>query len=1015
MVTIRNHYHDDETATIRTQNSRGTYCSEGDDQSYFTHYTDYSNASLGLAKRKSKKLQMMAFVPLGDDTVTEAEGSDYELAAEYKMPQANAGRHGWRHPSLAVSQQRLGLNFDDARDAPSPRFRDQRGAPFFPDYGNTTATESTYQNVLNDKQDRFEDPFLVGRQDSEDPFLVGRQDSDELRESGDEESSIGFVRSPQNNPVHTSSQHFHRQHHRRNHGDDSVRDSVPQDPYTGNHRARMQYDESGKRLAPATDDSYYGGDVSVLTSDQFGQYTKQPTAPGTEKDLCTATTTQCTSIITQLWTSPCGAINGYKMESKHTQFKVVAKQSINTLFTSVPKAYDAVDRSVRGVTSPSRNWPDGEKASMAIYEARSDISQPPTQIESIGGQPTVQSVQYDELSHSTFFNQNPREMFKKIGEPLQGASMKGAAVINAFSKHFTEATKDGRMSLSKAMNSGFQLNQNEQSAIDDMKRNLFKSMYSSEDREAGDLSAQCDSKTLNTCDNQSSKDGMAPQEQEMVSTPKTSIYSSVSRRSSRREMMMNLQRRRKKAPTSPKTVGSDSLDSDQAAEQTLQLRNIYKNLVLQQENTKALIEPDNTEVPFVEPQLETTENFLEQESHQKTRNCQELRIENNESDNQIVAEDQSSSRVPLPINEGTTHEEQLYESREAVSLAYSSDSADIAQSSPPDSKRFISPPEISTSNQREMDELLKSYAKDTVSEANDLTNIDNPDETHDVNIAVVQENPVSDEKDEADSAKEGLPTTSAAKLKSAKEESVVSDVKDQVDVPISKPEADSAKEGLPTTSAAKLKSAKEESVVSDVKDQVDVPISKPESAQVEQKSEAENDGFSSISQSGDSAQQENTTDIYEDIAQYSQEISRFLPSNEKVLGTFVQDAAFMSGKFNHSHLELEAIAEEPAEEEEEKYGLYEEPSFTYEAQGKSALYTSKAGDTFQIIKIMSVLTALFYYVLFGASSQEQWKVLSKASSNASTGALMHASSTMRDELSNVSFQQNPFGDFFLNN
>ena len=975
MVTIRNHYHDDETATIRTQNSRGTYCSEGDDQSYFTHYTDYSNASLGLAKRKSKKLQMMAFVPLGDDTVTEAEGSDYELAAEYKMPQANAGRHGWRHPSLAVSQQRLGLNFDDARDAPSPRFRDQRGAPFFPDYGNTTATESTYQNVLNDKQDRFEDPFLVGRQDSEDPFLVGRQDSDELRESGDEESSIGFVRSPQNNPVHTSSQHFHRQHHRRNHGDDSVRDSVPQDPYTGNHRARMQYDESGKRLAPATDDSYYGGDVSVLTSDQFGQYTKQPTAPGTEKDLCTATTTQCTSIITQLWTSPCGAINGYKMESKHTQFKVVAKQSINTLFTSVPKAYDAVDRSVRGVTSPSRNWPDGEKASMAIYEARSDISQPPTQIESIGGQPTVQSVQYDELSHSTFFNQNPREMFKKIGEPLQGASMKGAAVINAFSKHFTEATKDGRMSLSKAMNSGFQLNQNEQSAIDDMKRNLFKSMYSSEDREAGDLSAQCDSKTLNTCDNQSSKDGMAPQEQEMVSTPKTSIYSSVSRRSSRREMMMNLQRRRKKAPTSPKTVGSDSLDSDQAAEQTLQLRNIYKNLVLQQESTKALIEPDNTEVPFVEPQLETTENFLEQESHQKTRNCQELRIENNESDNQIVAEDQSSSRVPLPINEGTTHEEQLYESREAVSLAYSSDSADIAQSSPPDSKRFISPPEISTSNQGEMDELLKSYAKDTVSEANDLTNIDNPDETHDVNIAVVQENPVSDEKDEADSAKEGLPTTSAAKLKSAKEESVVSDVKDQVDV----------------------------------------PISKPESAQVEQKSEAENDGFSSISQSGDSAQQENTTDIYEDIAQYSQEISRFLPSNEKVLGTFGQDAAFMSGKFNHSHLELEAIAEEPAEEEEEKYGLYEEPSFTYEAQGKSALYTSKAGDTFQIIKIMSVLTALFYYVLFGASSQEQWKVLSKASSNASTGALMHASSTMRDELSNVSFQQNPFGDFFLNN
>ena len=236
-----------------------------------------------------------------------------------------------------------------------------------------------------------------------------------------------------------------------------------------------------------------------------------------------------------------------------------------------------------------------------------------------------------------------------------------------------------------------------------------------------------------------------------------------------------------------------------------------------------------------------------------------------------------------------------------------------------------------------------------------------------------------------------------------------------MDVPISKPEADSAKEGLPTTSAAKLKSAKEESVVSDVKDQVDVPISKPESAQVEQKSEAENDGFSSISQSGDSAQQENTTDIYEDIAQYSQEISRFLPSNEKVLGTFVQDAAFMSGKFNHSHLELEAIAEEPAEEEEEKYGLYEEPSFTYEAQGKSALYTSKAGDTFQIIKIMSVLTALFYYVLFGASSQEQWKVLSKASSNASTGALMHASSTMRDELSNVSFQQNPFGDFFLNN
>ena len=84
-------YRNEDDNTIRTENSRATHYTEGD-ESYFTHYSD---ASLGLAKRKSKKLSLVTYVPLGEEE-EEVEHNETET------PKNDSSHGDWRQTGLSV-------------------------------------------------------------------------------------------------------------------------------------------------------------------------------------------------------------------------------------------------------------------------------------------------------------------------------------------------------------------------------------------------------------------------------------------------------------------------------------------------------------------------------------------------------------------------------------------------------------------------------------------------------------------------------------------------------------------------------------------------------------------------------------------------------------------------------------------------------------------------------------------------------------------------------------------------
>jgi hypothetical protein len=324
---------------------------------------------------------------------------------------------------------------------------------------------------------------------------------------------------------------------------------------------------------------------------------------GADGGSCTSYTTQCTSFVTKVWSS-CGAMHGYQTESTNTymQFEMIAEQSVSTIFKSGKQG--------------NRELPDAFQHARALaahqernqYKLDFDDSSvlSPAEVDDNGSILSYGEVQYNRTDEAAY-DDGTHTGF--------GLNVNGA--LNALStefRNFAQSTKAGTNAFAKVMNSGFHGNDAKNNTVANDANNLFDSMQKfyephhrpyANDSPSGAFSHYGDdddvlaNPSVKSMDDQSEASThvfdlppspingpTSPTSTELNTQPPTSptsIYSSVVKSTNRREMMMDLQRRRMKGGTKPEPEPETTRNLAAAlrrksAEETAHLRRLYLSL-----------------------------------------------------------------------------------------------------------------------------------------------------------------------------------------------------------------------------------------------------------------------------------------------------------------------------------------------------------------------------------------------------------------------------------------------------